>query len=492
MYSGSCASCFNRIEEGDRIRADGQGGYECEDCGEDNGAVPLPERQDKGDPNYPDSAVVELRIPATPGPMSDPVLRALGGDIIAAAAMRRVAEQFPGSATAEAVDRLNGKLPPLEPTPAPDPWDEPTPAAAQKPDLNVSGQPRAQYEWRGSVNMGYLVKDPATGDFRRYAKGTAKGFTRVTTFVKAASDSKAINDWGKRNIVIGASRRADVLLRAHGLTHENDRAALTQIVAELEEAAGAKVGSDLGTFLHEFTEQMDVGLKTWQDAPEQFRRSLALYARALADVGLEPVPGLIERTTMVREFGGVVGTFDRVLYHRPSRTYVIGDLKTGKTMDYSMDETNTQMWLYAHGVNQSGVYDWNTDTWSPAWTAKGSESGQPHRATVREDVGVIIHMPVQGPQAGTVTLVHADLAAGARHAELCHAVRSRHKSKVTPFTVPEALNERAWEGDFQAVTDAAHAGQMWEQARAAGVEPMELQRLVQIAQQRLRELGVKG
>lgn len=444
MYSGECASCFDRIEEGDRIRADGQGGYECENCGEDD--EPLA---------YTDVVANGLPLPA---PLADP------------------------------------NVPQV---PAPDPWDDPTPAAEQKPDLNVSGQPKARYEWRGSVNMGYLVKDPGTGDFRRYAKGTVKGFTRVTTFVKAASDSKAINDWGKRNIVIGASRRADVLLRANGLTHETDRAALTQIVAELEEAAGAKVGSDLGTFLHEFTEQMDAGLKKSEHAPEQFRWSLWMYAQALADAGLEPVPGLIERTTMVKEFGGVVGTFDRVFYHRPSGTYLIGDLKTGKTMEYSMDETNTQMWLYAHGVNQSGVYDWNTDTWERPWVGLGVPSDRAAMTSVREDVGVIIHMPVQGEQAGTVTLVHADLAAGARHAELCHAIRSRHKSKVAPFTVPVAESAPAyqvgsWADLFNNAQSVEHASELWLSAKAEGVEPMELQRLVGIAQQRLRELGVKG
>lgn len=423
MYSGECAGCFDRIEEGDRIRADGQGGYECEDCGEE-------------EPSLPVAALY-----------SEP--------------------------TEEAV---------TDAMPFKDPWDDPAPAVEQKPDVNVSGQPKARYEWRGSVNMGYLVKDPGTGDFRRYAKGTARGVTRVTTFVKAASDSKAINDWGKRNIVIGASRRPNVLLRANGLTHENDCAALTQIVAELEEAAGAKVGSDLGTFLHEFTEQMDAGLKTWRDAPEQFRRSLARYEQSLEDAGLEPVPGLIERTTMVREFGGVVGTFDRVFCHRPSGTYLIGDLKTGKTMEYSMDETNTQMWLYAHGVNQSGVYDWNTDTWAPPGFYGDSEETGPWQVhAVREDVGVIIHMPVQGPQAGTVTLVHADLEAGARHAELCHAVRSRHRSKVAPFMVPDL----SWAERFKAVRRGEEAAELWRQAKAAGVAGMELNELIMLARHAL-------
>lgn len=34
-YDSDCDSCGCRIFEGDRIRADGYGGYVCEECGED-------------------------------------------------------------------------------------------------------------------------------------------------------------------------------------------------------------------------------------------------------------------------------------------------------------------------------------------------------------------------------------------------------------------------------------------------------------------------
>lgn len=41
-YGGSCASCGDQIEEGDTIRADGAGGWECENC------------EDAGHPNRSD------------------------------------------------------------------------------------------------------------------------------------------------------------------------------------------------------------------------------------------------------------------------------------------------------------------------------------------------------------------------------------------------------------------------------------------------------
>lgn len=527
QYAGECGTCFNRFEEGDQIRADGEGGWECEAwCGQDDEVEPVrsrwdPRAQDACDvcgitdgahggwclkplskvtPTVPEPTPydVEASLDVLGVAMSDPApapnkcmycgtlhVGAHSGYLCTCGHCSRThagnysygncgtlgctCERF-----SEDSGRPIGAAPVSDPAPTVDVMDDfsdPTPArgpqgggvagapsaadfddpSEPEPEVNVSGQPKARYEWRGKVNMGYLVVDPERGDFRRYKNKKPQGLTRATTFNKAASDSKAINDWGKRNVVIGASRRPDIIDRADGLTHETDRDALNGIVAELEEAAGAKVSADIGTALHAFTEQMDAGLKTPMDAPARYRTQLTKYRDALREAGFEPVPGLIERTTMVREFGGVVGTFDRIFYHRPSDSYMVGDLKTGKTMEYAMDETQTQMWLYAHGVNQNGIYDWNDDVWT-SWLDRAEGGGTP----VREDVGVVIHMPVQGPLAGQVILDKADLVAGARHAELCHAIRSRHKSKVTPWSNDDPVLQ-APGIDWNAVDEAAQA-----------------------------------
>lgn len=484
QYDGHCDGCGNSIEEGDMIRADGEGGWECEAwCGQDD-ELPEPHDAAKAAARVSEQAPTVERMDDFTDPAQTFLTGPQGGGVAGAPS----AEDF---------------LDPAEP----------------EPELNVSGQPKARYEWRGKVNMGYLVKDPEASDFRRYKNGNPKGLTRATTFNKAGSDSKAINDWGKRNVVLGASRRPDIIDRADGLTHEDHRDALNGIVAELEEAAGAKVSADIGTALHAFTELMDAGLKTPADAPQRYRAQLELYRTELAKYGFEPVPGLIERTTMVREFGGVVGTFDRIFYHRPSNSYMVGDLKTGKTMEYAMDETQTQIWLYAHGVNQNGVYDWNTDEWSPVgepMTRGAHPDGVP--ITVREDVGVIIHMPVQGKLAGQVILNRADLRAGARHAELCHAIRSRHKSSVVAWSnddlapaLPqgEVARDLAWGIDWDAVDAAgqaprygdatlfdwqmlfrrvqtrAEARGLYDRAVAAGVPTVDLQAMAHDTLQRL-------
>lgn len=385
----------------------------------------------------------------------------------------------------------------------PDPWDVPSPPV---PELNASGQPDARYEWVGKQNRGYLVKDPATGDFRRYKNGRPKGWTRATTFNKAATDQNSLSDWKARNVLIGAARRPDVVSKAHGLTHEKDRAALMSLVSELETAAGAKVSAQIGTDIHELTERWDAGQLAIEDIPPMYRDTLRLYQHALNQAGLRAVPGLIERTTCIQEFGGVVGTLDRVYLHEASGQYIIGDVKTGKTLEYGMDEIETQEWIYAHGVNENGVYDWNTDEWQDAmWGDRCACATEhdpdedclgPHYIKVSEEWGIVIWLPVQGDHAGTCQPMKADLQRGKRHAEVCYDVRVQrsNKPKPEPWTGAElkAPEKQAmdWEGCFSLVLSVEEAGSWWEKARAAGIEPMELNRLVGLAQQRLRELGI--
>lgn len=370
-----------------------------------------------------------------------------------------------------------------------DEFEDPTPPAG--PKLNVSGQPDARYEWRGKQNYGYLVKDPRTGDFLRYKNGKPKGWTRATTFNKSASDSMALNDWGKRNVLIGASLRPDLVSKAHGLTHETGKGELMSLVAELETAAGAKVSAQQGTDIHELTERWDGGQLAFKDIPPMYTGTIGLYVDALKEAGLRPVPGLIERTVFVDDFGGIVGTFDRVYLHEASGQYVIGDVKTGKTLEYGMDEIETQEWIYAAGINRYGVYDWNTDEWVDMIRVDG---GRDETITVSEEWGVVVHLPVQGPDAGTCKLVRADLQRGKRHAQVCHDVRVDRANKPKPEPWDASLLGGGyrvdWDSEFSTVQDNDDASAAWLAAKAAGITGPELNRLVQLAQQRLRELGV--
>ncbi len=335
---------------------------------------------------------------------------------------------------------------------------------------------------------GYLVKDPRDGEFRRFKKGTIKGFTRMTTFIKAASDSKAIESWQKRNVVIGAALRPDLVAQAKGLTHAEGKEQLDTIAELLAEAAGAKRGSSMGTALHSLTEKADQGdLSPLQDEtlPEIVRGLLAEYRSKLIAYGFEVVPELIERTVFLPQYGGVAGTFDRVLYHRPSDTYVIADVKTGKNLDLGWDEIEAQEWGYATAYNTYGVWNHAVKLWVPP------------RYKVRTDIGLVMHLPIEGPDAGKVSFLATSLTRGAAYAEECGRVRALRAAKPKPVpwpstslpTPPAPAQAPSWRELFASVADVAEAGRLWTEARAAGVEPAELGELVKLAQDRLRSMS---
>lgn len=377
---------------------------------------------------------------------------------------------------------------------------------------NASGQPREK-----TGRTGYLVTDPETGDYRRFKNGNPRGFTRCTTFVKTATDTTGLTDWKQSNVLIGAALRPDLAARAHGLkwADKPSKDTLKDVVAELEDVAGAKNSADEGTLVHELTERIDAGEVTVAESPEYYQRLLQEYVNELERHGLEPVQGLIERTVLTKRWcGGICGTFDRVYYHQPSDTFLVGDVKTGRNVDeYGRLEIPAQMKVYEDGFNAYGVFDWNTDTWvrpCRCWLSGGPQEHDPDECEglirVRSDWGVILHMPLQGDAAFTVTLKWADLAQGARTADLCARIREDRASaakfavldpagvgRLLAAAVPETepVQEDAapvtpawaqadeWTERFKAVASRDEATAVWREARKAGLSGIRLQALVE-------------
>ena len=422
---GRCTWCGDGYAEGDRIRSDGQGGWECGAGIEDLGVNPQ---------IWQRPTAANVKLPA---------------------GLNRLVLSEPAPTVAPMADIFSDPAP----VSGEDSFSDPAEAA---PEGIVKTE-----------RLGYICKDPVLGDFRRYKTGERKkkGITRTTTFVKAASDSFAITEWNKRNVLLGAARRPDIASKAFGMDVNNDKRQLDEWVAELEDAAGGNVASSMGTDVHTWTERVDAGECTVDDVPPTYQTQVRLYVIALKKAGLHVIPELRERTTFIEEFGGVAGTFDAILYHEPSDTYVLSDTKSGKNVGkYGWTEIETQEWVYAHGYNRFGCYNWDTGEWE----------APEHQ--VRMDYGLVIHLPFQGEYAATCRLLRTDLREGAKHAELCAQNRAAGKGKPAPFELPES----AWELKFISVHTTEQAGRLWQQAKAAGVEPMELQRLVKLAQDALR------
>lgn len=383
----------------------------------------------------------------------------------------------------------------------PDPFDTPADVKPPEPETNVSGQPEPARDQWGR----YLLPHPVTG---LYSDGKEKpnrrnGWMRATTFAKLAADTFSLTRYNERLTLLGATLRPDVVALAHGKHVKRDNKELNRLVTEVKETAGAKVAANIGTAVHSFTEQVDAGVMKPEEVPVSYIPHVVNYLEELKRNGLSVVPGLIERTTLVDEWGKViVGTFDRVLYHRPSGTYLIGDLKTGETLDWGKMEIAVQLSLYAHGINAHGVFDWNTGT----WRRTDADEDLP-RINVRTDFGVVMHLPIQGPNAGVCTMRRVNLAAGWDAAATSASVdtsRKRDDYMDADFSLPAApyvpetpsvlppTEPIPWEYLFEHVRNKAEASTLYKQAKEEGVDRMELQRLVGLAQQRLRDPRVSG
>ena len=396
QFPGMCDECLAPFEAGDRVRADGQGGYECEAHAE---------------------------------PVSDP-----------APTVEPMADN--------AIDQF------LSPA-----------AVVEEKTETISGQPEPERDRWGR----YLLIDPRTGK--------KKGFTRATTFNKTLSDTFALSQWGKRNVAIGLAARPDLLALAHGKDVRADKKELDGVVEQAETAAGNKVGANLGTALHTTTERIDAGLMRVADVPPFHRPEVQAYVDATREAGLAFRRDWIERTTMTSKFGeDVAGTFDRI-GTLPDCSAVIVDLKTGRDpLTYGAGEIAIQLLTYALGVNEFGIYDHVTGEW---------EEGP----LIRTDLALVIHLPAQRDDGRPaecslhwVNLADPDVMEAARQSAFARRWRKK-KGLHTAYTRDVASS---WEQRFSTVTSSAQAGSLWLEAKAAGVEPMELQRLVRLAQDELK------
>lgn len=395
-YDADCdGTCGGSITEGEEIRADGQGGWLCSDCGADEQVrvetrVPAPVVND-GD--------ADGRADLVPDSTLSPVLTAVVAPETAALVANAVG-------LTQTVDALASEV--LNPAPAqPDPFTGPG-ASSDIPesDTTVSGQP-----------------DPDRDRWGRYVM-QGQSYTRATTFAKMGSNTFAIGQWEERNVIVGLTKRPDLLALAEGLEVKRHRDQLNKIAEQAKDAAGQKIAANLGTAYHAFTERLDAGLITLADVPEKYRRRVQQYAQTVHGAGLVTRPEWIERTTavtaeMVSAPVPVAGTLDRI-FQLPDGSRVIGDLKTGSSLEYGMAEIEVQLAVYAHGVNRFGLFDWNTKTWQPV-NAMGD--------TVRTDFAIVIHLPADGDGC---KLIRVDLERGWERARLRGQIQFDQKAKSHP------------------------------------------------------------
>lgn len=256
--------------------------------------------------------------------------------------------------------------------------------------------------------------------------------TRATTMARTLADTFNLDQWGRRMLLQGASKRPDLVALAATLDPEerNDKAQLNKLADQCQEAAAASSGANYGTAVHAFTAKLDAGDKVV--APPPLDRDLAAYASTLAERGIRTVPQMIERVVSLQIGDArVAGTLDRAnLVDRPGWDLpVIGDVKTAKEI-WSFGEIAIQLALYA---NADLLHDIPSGTYAP----------MPAMDKTR---GLVFHLPV-GRAACTVYVV--DLVAGWEAVQLALDVR-RYRDRTdlaVPFDMVAASAPAAPAGD---------------------------------------------
>ncbi|MCY0933615.1 hypothetical protein [Streptomyces sp. H34-S4] len=288
--------------------------------------------------------------------------------------------------------------------------------------------------------------------------GKPQGHTRTTTFIDCIEDKSNLIDWMGRMVLIGASKRADLLDKARELNPEDpgDKKKLNALTEQAKDAAGANKKSAKGTYLHDLSEYVDRGEPLPKTISGQDLDDMAAYMMTTSVLKVVA----IEQFVVVPELN-VGGTFDRLSYYegpdafgRPISGNFITDTKTG-TIEYGKLKMASQLATYSRGklydhtqfpVNaddKDAIKEWKKQ----AFTAEQAAQAYSPLPPVNQDWGIIVHLP-QGE--GTCDLHWVDLNIGWALAQLALTIR---KARSTKGAMKPFLNQFAdgVDSNFQSV-----------------------------------------
>ena len=280
---------------------------------------------------------------------------------------------------------------------------------------------------------------PEAPDFRRAngapmiidKEGKNVRLSRPSSWGKILDDENALVNWKIDRAAQGVA--GDKALQARYIAVKEDDRKTYQTLRELAINAGkGEQAADLGTALHAMSCRWEDGDDAF-NPPEEFAKSLRVYSACLREQHL--VSEMFEYHVVNLKMG-CAGTADR-LYKttsevmtpdgeiHPAGTLFVGDLKTGKKLDYSLPGYTVQMALYADGELYDVVNDVFLET-----------------PPINKDWGILVHLPA-GQEV--CTLIWVDLGVGEWGAQLVDQVKQwRRKWKnIGPFGAYEFLEPLA-------------------------------------------------
>lgn len=246
------------------------------------------------------------------------------------------------------------------------------------------------------------------------ADGVERGWTRVTTFAETLCHKGGLHVWRERQVALGLGRRPDLLALASTITGPEDKQALREIVEGAHAAAETEAGANTGTALHNARRNK---LLFGTPPPDRFAADLAAYERTLAEHGLTPVPGMVERVVIVPEYH-LAGRFDEIV-SCPDGKLRMSDTKSGKLEEYHFLQFAIQVACYAHA---SAIWDEQQKRYVPM-------------PPIERDYAYLVHIR---PDSGQAEVYRVNIQQGWAFARLCAEVRDAREVKhlITPAPLP--------------------------------------------------------
>ncbi len=268
------------------------------------------------------------------------------------------------------------------------------------------------------VNRGVpMVMDETTGKFTRYKRASSSG--------NILDDDANLVDWSKRTIIYGASQRPDLMAMASTLNPDVDKKSMRDIVEDCLVSGKGTQRATSGTAVHRMLDLVDLDAD-WVPAP-QFQAAVNAYVRTLDLYGLVPVDVEVHCVDDLRR---IAGTADR--RYRTTRNLVapdgqiipigsvlVGDTKTGKSLEYAAGSYATQIAAYVDSVRYDVVTNERTPFDPPTYP----------------DWALIMHVDAAD---GRCDVYWVDVNAGREALALAEQVREWRKRTdlITPARAP--------------------------------------------------------
>jgi len=199
------------------------------------------------------------------------------------------------------------------------------------------------------ANGSPLVSDPER-------PGKSLRYRRPSSYGKPLDDESALTEWRIWKAMYGVAQ-SKALAAQVSAVKDDDRNGKKELREKALDKGSANEAADLGTGLHAMTARVEDPTDTGFEPPESYAADLEAYTAELDRLGL--VSEHIE-VHIVNDDFRAAGTADRIYRLTkplvtpdgetlPPGEQILGDLKTGKKLDFGLPAYCVQMAIYATG-----------------------------------------------------------------------------------------------------------------------------------------------